>query len=201
MRDSYLSITTTMTKNEADQENEGTDDDKEQGKRGSGGRKHGGGQGGSGGAQGQGGGKGGESGGGGGKGGSKEVAAMKLRERGKGKETRKDVGEGTRKDKGKETGKGKKRLAGGQLVTKTTKKARLDGNPDDVPDLCPITPYTLERMKSLDRLLSVGALTCRQDPEWYQGASHAAELAYRMSHPAATDPGGAKIALISERQE
>ncbi|KAJ7433551.1 hypothetical protein FB451DRAFT_319417 [Mycena latifolia] len=101
------------------------------------------------------------------------------------------------------SGECKKRRAAEQQAGQATKKRRLDASPDDVPDLSQVTPIVLQKMKHLDSLLEAGDLEYDEESDWYPGYSLAEELAYnyKLAHPAATDPGGARIALVSERQE
>jgi hypothetical protein len=101
----------------------------------------------------------------------------------------------------------KKRVREPQVVQKT-KKRRLaaaggDAAIDDIPDISPITPKSIRIMERMDRLLQAGKLPYNEDSDWYPGYSRVAQLAYdyKQSHPAATDPGGARTALVSERQE
>ncbi|KAF8183784.1 hypothetical protein K438DRAFT_1130379 [Mycena galopus ATCC 62051] len=73
---------------------------------------------------------------------------------------------------------------------------------DNIPDISSIGPAYVARMRQLDQRLFT-------DPDFrkrsgrYPGFSQVieAEYQYRLNHPAATDPGGARIALICERTE
>ncbi|KAJ7222626.1 hypothetical protein GGX14DRAFT_664518 [Mycena pura] len=90
-----------------------------------------------------------------------------------------------------------------QLADRPMKKPRLDAALDDVPDLSPIDLSALQIMKHLDRRLQAEKLPYSQSSEWYPGFARIAETAYnyKVTHPAVTDPGGARIALVSERDE
>ncbi|KAJ6569343.1 hypothetical protein B0H19DRAFT_1066097 [Mycena capillaripes] len=74
---------------------------------------------------------------------------------------------------------------------------------NDIPDISPVNLGALRKMARIDRLLEAGELPYDHSTEWYPGYSRAEELAYnyKHAHPATTDPGGARIALVSEREE
>ncbi|KAJ7272739.1 hypothetical protein B0H12DRAFT_1091800 [Mycena haematopus] len=92
----------------------------------------------------------------------------------------------------------KKRHHDAQLAEPDTKKRRK--NPDDIPDISRIGPSQIARLKAFDRRLSTDPVF-RQTSGRYPGFSRAVEMQYqyRCANPAATDPGGARIALVSER--
>ncbi|KAJ7253773.1 hypothetical protein B0H12DRAFT_1233625 [Mycena haematopus] len=73
----------------------------------------------------------------------------------------------------------------------------------DIPDLDVLKPHDIEMMRGIDRLLQGGTYSAGSNPDWYPGFSQIAQLAYeyKQAHPAVTDPGRARIALISERVE
>ncbi|KAJ6566431.1 hypothetical protein B0H19DRAFT_1066730 [Mycena capillaripes] len=74
----------------------------------------------------------------------------------------------------------------------------------DPPDLAPVlTTDRLRTLNEMDEILKAGEIAVGRDADWYPGYSEMAELAegYRLAHPAATDPGGARVALVSERRE
>ncbi|KAJ6486692.1 hypothetical protein C8R45DRAFT_1214037 [Mycena sanguinolenta] len=96
--------------------------------------------------------------------------------------------------------KAKKRQASGKLEPLAKKKQKNTENIDNIPDLSCVDDSYIAEMKTFDQRLQT-------DPEFqklssrYPGFSKALELEhiYRREHPAATDPGGARIALVSER--
>ncbi|KAJ7898769.1 hypothetical protein B0H13DRAFT_2031482 [Mycena leptocephala] len=97
----------------------------------------------------------------------------------------------------------KKRHATAQLPGQTTKRTRRDLASENIPDLSYRDPKYIQQMKKIDGLVQAGKVPYTQNSDWYPGFSHAAELAYsyKLSHPAATDPGCARIAFVSEREE
>ncbi|KAJ6588490.1 hypothetical protein B0H19DRAFT_1057662 [Mycena capillaripes] len=105
-----------------------------------------------------------------------------------------------RRPAAKDKAAGRKRPAVEQLIGQATKKYQSH---NDIPDISPVDPGALRKMAQIDRLLEAGELPYDDSTEWYPGYSRAEELAYnyKRAHPATTDPGGARIALVSEREE
>ncbi|KAJ7081403.1 hypothetical protein B0H15DRAFT_1024898 [Mycena belliarum] len=97
----------------------------------------------------------------------------------------------------------RQRHALAHLAGQAAKKIRTDAVPSHDLDLALLNPKCLQVMKRIDHRVQAGEVPYDQNSDWYPGFSRVAEVAYdyRLSHPAATDPGGARIAFISEREE
>ncbi|KAJ7256494.1 hypothetical protein B0H12DRAFT_1070694 [Mycena haematopus] len=97
-------------------------------------------------------------------------------------------------------GKGKRPAEDPEVEESGLKKKRPDSN--DPPDVSPINVELITRIKRLDERLSKDSRLQKSFGQ-YPGFSSVMEAAYdyRRIHPAATDPGNARIALVSEREE
>ncbi|KAJ6447323.1 hypothetical protein C8R45DRAFT_1047858 [Mycena sanguinolenta] len=119
--------------------------------------------------------------------------------RGRGGGSRGRGGSGGRTS-GKRSNRSNKRCAEEELEGPTIKKRRQGLG--DVLDISRLTPDFLARMKLIDQQISKD-LHLRKSVGKSPGFSHflQLELEYRQRHPAATDPGNARIAFVSEREE
>ncbi|KAJ7240503.1 hypothetical protein C8J57DRAFT_1527532 [Mycena rebaudengoi] len=97
----------------------------------------------------------------------------------------------------------KKSKRGAGPAERPFKKRRLHTDADNTPDLWTLTPRVLQKMKAIDHRLQAGVLPYDGHPEWYPGFSEKAEMAYRykLDNPTATDPGGARIGTLLDRDE
>ncbi|KAJ6518751.1 hypothetical protein C8R45DRAFT_949137 [Mycena sanguinolenta] len=75
-------------------------------------------------------------------------------------------------------------------------------DPDDLPDISCVNLEYVARAKQLDKRIS-RSYRAAESSNISPGFSHMIESAYRyrIEHPAATDPGNARVALVSEREE